>query len=341
MAKTKKYLQNGYSIILRLIAEGEIECLPVYTPLAGVGEDPTVVLVFSPTRHRMPYLRVTKARLKKDGTLAKRRKRADNRSTLSAGPWISMHVVIGKESPLQEILARSDPKELRRNFIVVEDGVPKVKIFMLVKDLSAAARQTEHIFAKFSLESDELISRKIALEAQMRGSDWDSLDPFEQLQIRVDHAALNLRLAQIRTIGADRAARDFALHFVIREAFSRLQQYSKGLRDRSMEISRQSGSYRTRGLLDYLTGMDQDLSFFSSKEIVRLRGAARAQIHTILADKRGNLRKGHVATYLFSASKSLEKAAGRLADWDHSLPIGEVEDARRMRQLATQRQTLL
>lgn len=340
MAKTKEYIQNRYSIIIRLILEGRIECLPVYSRSALPGEDPTVVLNFKSVRHRMPYRIAPRRQRRRDGTLAKRRRRKDNRSTLSIGPWISVYVPIGKNSPLQEVLARGDPAELRDNFIEIKNGVAKVKVFALIKDLSAAARQTDHIFARLSEELSELTDRRIELESEFRNVGFSSLDPGQQLSIRAELAAINLGVSKIQRIGADRAARDFALHFVIRETFLRLQQYSEGLKNLARSISRRRRGFDRSHLLAYLNGLDRDLAFFASKEILPFRGNARREIRKITGDEEQELTPGLIVVSLFRASQSLTKAANRLATWDEPLDEEEIKKSRSMRHLVAAHQQL-
>lgn len=334
MAKTKKYLQNRYGIIIRLIFEGWVECLPVYSRSAFPGEDPTVVFNFRSVRPRMPYRIATRRQERKDGTLAKRRMRKDNRSTLSIGPWMSMYVLIGKNSPLQEVLARGDPKELHANFIVVENGIARVKVFALIKDLSAAARQTDHIFARLSEELDELTDRRIELENELRSVGFSSLGS-QQLSIRAELAGINLRVAQIRHIGADRSARDFALHFVIREAYLRLKQYAEGLKNLAQGISQRHKDFDRSHLLAYLKGLDRDLAFFASKEILPFRGAARREIRKITNDEEEKLTIGLIVVSLFRASQSLTKAANRLATWGEPLEEEEIKKSRSIRQFVS------
>src|SRR4030067_2151735 len=245
LAKRKKFVQNRYSRILEKIRQDGVDCLPVYARANAFGVGPTVVYNFrSGPRMRMPYLRVAKGR----------RRRRDNRITLPPGPWIAEYVPIGSKSPLQEVLARRDPRELKDNFIVTNTTPPRVKIFQFVEDLSAALRQTEHIFARYSRELDDLVRSRSQLEEKLRSLRGSQrLAKAEgELSVKVEIAAINLRIAQIREIGADRAARDFNLQFVIRESFHRLGIYSAGLVNLAQSVSKMGSRFRRAQVCEHL-----------------------------------------------------------------------------------------
>lgn len=338
MAKRKKYVQDRYSRILEKIRQDEVDCLPVYARSNALGVGPTVVYNFRPgPRARMPYLRAAKGR----------RRRRDNRVTLPPGPWIAEYVPIGSRSPLQEVLARGDAQELKANFIIVSTTPPKVKIFQFVEDLSAALRQTEHIFARYSRELDDLVQARSQLEEKLRRSRGGRRLPKgeEELSIRVEVAAINLRIAQIREIGADRAARDFNLQFVIRESFHRLGVYSAALVNLAQSVSRMGGRFRRAQVVEYLRLLDEELTFFASKEIRPSRSLARRQIHLITQDWEGRLNSGQVVAILSRASQYLNEAAKNLARWSEKLSEKEKRDAQSMRffvvQGATPRQPRL
>lgn len=326
MPKPRPDLQYLYSRGLETVEDGRMNCLPVYSRSAQLGLGPTVIYNFGPgPRRRWSRVRRTV-----------RKPRRDNRSTLSAGPLIATYVVIGSKSPLQEVLARGDQAELRANFIVTETQVPKVKIFQVVKDLSAALRQTEHIFAGYHNELEKLTQARLVREDKLRRhrSGLQKLSPDEGLSVTVEIAAINLRVAQIQQISTDRAARDLAIRFVVQESFRRLVEYAEALGNLSRSVSRMGRRFNRKETVEYLRLLDEDLAFFASKEVKRYRALARREIRRITGDEEEKLTAGNIVAILFRVRQYLIDASVALARWAEALPESEAKAAQAMR-LAT------
>lgn len=324
MVKPRRDLQYRYNRILKSILDGRMNCLPVYARSAFLGSDPTVIYNFGPgPRLRQPYLK-----------MVKRRRRKDNRTTLPSGPYIAMYVIIGKNSPLQKILENGDPAKLRENFIVVENDVPKVKIFMIVNDLSAALRQTEHILARYSQESEKLIREKWRKEEKLRNHRFGlrRLSDKEAIELSLEIAAINYRLAQIQKVNTDRVARDLALRFVVRESFERLAAYSKWLENLARSISRMGSRFNRKQVVSYLASLNEELVFFASKEIRIHRSLARRELNRIIRDSSGELNFRQVIAIITKARFHLENASKSLARWAETLNESETESFQAMRQ---------
>ena len=331
---------NMYNRILQAVEDGRLICLPVFSRSDRVGLEPTVVYALrAGTRIRMPYKITAMRQVLRSGKLARRRRRKNNRVSIPPGPLVAEYVRIGRRSPLQEVLARNDPEELKANFIVIDKGYPTVKIFQFVKDISAALRQTDHIFARYRDELDKLWEELAELEERLRGPRKLSYE--EGLDARVRIAAIKLRIAEIRQIGTDRAARDFALQFLARESFVRLQQHAVGLNNTARSVSRRRRGFRRDELLTYLDGLDLELAFFASKEVGLFRVAARREIRRIIQDEEGRLTNGEIVAALFRAGRSLTKATQVLARWSESLTSEEIQKSRGMRQLVTSQPTTI
>lgn len=340
MAKRKRYVLNLYARILQAIEDGRLTCLPVFSRSDRIGMEPTVVYVLrAGTRIRMPYKVVATRRIPRSGKPARRRRRKDNRVTIPPGPLIAEYVLIGRRSPLQEVLARNDSNEIRTSFIVIDKGPPRVKIFQFVKNLSAALRQTEHIFARYKDELDKLWEELAELEGRLRGP--RRLGYEEGLNVRVRLAEIRLRIVEIRHIGTDRAARDFALQFLARESFVRLQQHAAGVNNLARSVSRRGRGFRRKEMLTYLDGLDLELAFFASKEIGQFRSAARREIRRISQDSERKLTNGQIVVALFRAGQSLTKATEALARWSENLATEEVQKSQSMRQLVTSQPTTI
>lgn len=325
MAKRRKDLQHLYSRVLRSAVAGRLDCLPVYSRSRELGLGPTVLYVFRPFRARWTYVHK-----------AVRQSRKDNRTTIPTGPLIATYVTIGLRSPLQEVLDRNDQEELRANFIVAKARPPKVKVFQVVKDLSAALRQTEHIFAGYYRELGELEEAKMKLEDLLRKHRSSAAILFheELLTIRLEIAAINLRIAEIQQISTDRAARDLAIRFVVRESFSRIVFYTKALENLSRSVNRMKRGYRREQVAAYLRSLDEELSFFASNEIKPYRIGVRRVIHLIINDEKGELSSGRVVSLLFQAQQHLKSMARALVRWAETLDKSEEAAAQAMR-LAT------
>ena len=322
MVKPRRDLQYRYSRILRSIRDERMNCLPVYSRSASLGADPTVIYNFGPgPRLHQPFL-----------ATRTRRKRKDNRTSLPPGPYSAIYKPIGKKSPLREVLKRNDPAEMRENFIIVENGVPKVKIFMIVKDLSAALRQTEHILAQYNRESDELTKERWRKEERLRTYQFglETLSDEEALQTRLEIAAINYRLAQVHKISTDRVARDLALRFVVRESFERLAAYSRWLENLARSISRMGRRFRRKQVADYLNSLSKELTFFASKEVRPHRSLARREMNRIIRDD-GQLNYQQVIAIITRARLHLENASKALVRWSDTLNEKEVRAAQEMR----------
>ena len=322
MVKPRRDLQYRYSRSLRATRDGRMHCLPVYSRSASLGSDPTVIYNFGPgPRLREPYL-----------TKVKRRRRRDNRTTLPPGPHLAMYVPIGRNSPLQEMLERNDPVEMRENFIVVENGVPKVKIFMIVKDLSAALRQTEHILAQYNQEVGDLGKERWHKEdiSQRHRSGLNRLSDEAAMQLQLEIAVINYRLAQIQKIGTDRVARDLALRFVVRESFERLAAYSRWLENLARSVSRMGRRFRRDQVTDYLSSLSKELTFFASKEIRPYRSLARREMNRIIRDD-GQLNYRQVIAIITRVRLHLENASKALVRWSETLDESEARAAKEMR----------
>lgn len=305
---------------MRLVRDGSLECLPVYSKGSMMGEEPTVIFNFRSVRRRAPLVHTLSSRTRKN-----------NLATLHIGAWISTYVPVGPKSPLQEVVERRDKAELHNHYIIFKNGKAFVKIFQMVKDWSGALRQTDHIFARYEVELEELYSELFRLEDELRKVQVDSSAQKDLLQLRVEIAAIHLRIAQIQQIGSDRSARDFALQFVIAESFKRLGQYAQTLYRMANQYNRAQGFGRLP-LITYLQALDRDLDFFSSKEILAYRSVARRNIRLITADSSFALSGSEIVTYLVRAKRALENAQRRLAEWSATLSEEESRQSALLRQ---------
>lgn len=341
MPKTKLHVLNTYRNIIRAIRAGRIPCLPVFTRFDRIGVEPSIVYVLqSGVKVQQPFRIASKLRVLRDGSLAKPRKRKSNRVDIPPGLLNAMYVLVGPRSPLQEIVSRNDPDELREWFILRRNNQPMVKIFQFVRNISAALRQTEHIFAGYNIEMTQLREKQLELSEKLRRhrSGVETIPDEEALATRLELAKANLRVAEITEISTDRAARDLNLQFVARASFDRLQFYAKALENLATSVRGMGSNFHRQATVDYVRSLDTELTFFASKEISPYRGAARRSINKILRDEEEVLSAEDTATLLTRAGRSLTRGSVKLTQWAETLGVEESQEAQDMRYFVAPRQ---
>lgn len=339
MPKTKGYVLNTYRNIMLAVASGRLQCLPVFTRSDRIGVDPSIIYVLaSGTKVEQPYRIASKSRILADGSLAKQRQRKSNRVDIPPGPLIAVYVPIGSKSPLQEIIARADRGELREWYIF-SGSPPRVKIFQFVRDLSAALRQTEHMFANYNGELTDLRETQLELSEKLRRhrSGFETLGDREVLGTRVALAATNLRVSEIAQIATDRVARDFNLQFVAQSCYYRLQSYAGALENMAESVLRMGKRLNRSALRNYIISIDAELTFFASKEIRPYRSAARRALYKILRDSEEKRSVEEITLLLRRSGCSLTRGSIVLIRWAETLGIEETREAREFRQLVTLR----